>query len=272
MENYGMNQGYQNQPYGMNQGYQNQPEKMGFGIASLVLGILSILCCWIYGGFLGLIGLVLGIVALARRESKKGMAIAGIITSVFGIMILIVILICVGLGSIGEAAISDPYVQETLEDIIDEYGDYDIDSAVTTKDPFTGKKYKCGDESMIYFEEDGTYIWYQDDADHSDNYYAGRFEVYLADDAEDYIVNDLSKYGFTQEEMDDYFIRNATSDLYQKENMVCLMLYVEERIVEGEDVTSDGASTTPYMGFLKDGYLDATNMNTLDYVYFVECE
>ena len=54
--------------------------------------------------------------------------------------------------------------------------------------------------------------------------------------------------------------------------MVCLMSYAEERIVEGEDVTTDGASTTPYMGFLKDGYLDATNMNTLDYVYFVECE
>ena len=273
-----MNQSYQN---GQWQQYPNTPqqsEKMGFSIASLVMGILSVLCCWIYGGFLGLIGVVLGIVALTKKESKKGMAIAGIITSVFGIIILVFLLIATVFASAGKLALSDPQMQEEILDLVDEYGDgdyeydYDSDNELTTQDPFAGKRYKAGDDSVIYFEEDGTYIWYQDDTDHSDNYYAGRYEAYVADDAEDYIVNDLSEYAFTQEEMDDYFARNADSDLFQKENMVCFVLYAEERIVEGEDVTDDAEATTPYMGFLKDGYLDAANMKTLNYVIFTECE
>ena len=295
MENYEMNQGgyqsqpnemnqggYQSQPNGMNQGYQNgqwqqypnQPQqsgKMGLCIASLVLGLLSILCCWIYGGVLGFVGVVLGIVALVKKEDKKGMAIAGIITSVVGIILLIVILISAGLYSVGKAIISDPYTQEvleqTIEDLEEECGDGSTDKKVT-EDRITGKRFKANDDSMIYFEEDGTYIWYQDDAEHTDNYIAGTYEVYFENDAEKYIVNDLSKYDVTEDELDEYFVMNATSDYYDKDNLVCLMLHAEHAVADGED---KGSYDSPYIGFIQNGYFEATNMIHQETVYFTEC-
>ena len=61
----------------------------GFGIASLVLGIVGILLgCLGIGAVFGLIGLVLGILGLTvLKNSKKGLAIAGTILS--GIALLI---------------------------------------------------------------------------------------------------------------------------------------------------------------------------------------
>ncbi len=56
----------------------------GFGIASLVLGIVGILltCAFGLSGIFGLIGVILGILGLtALKDAKKGLAIAGIIVS-----------------------------------------------------------------------------------------------------------------------------------------------------------------------------------------------
>lgn len=56
----------------------------GFGIASLVLGIVGILltCAFGLSGIFGLIGLILGILGLTvLKDAKKGLAIAGVIVS-----------------------------------------------------------------------------------------------------------------------------------------------------------------------------------------------
>ena len=56
----------------------------GFGIASLVLGIVGILLTCLFGlsGVFGLIGLILGILGLTvLKDAKKGLAIAGVIVS-----------------------------------------------------------------------------------------------------------------------------------------------------------------------------------------------
>lgn len=56
----------------------------GFGIASLVLGIVGILltCAFGLSGLFGLIGLILGILGLTvLKDSKKGLAVAGVIVS-----------------------------------------------------------------------------------------------------------------------------------------------------------------------------------------------
>ena len=56
----------------------------GFGIASLVLGIVGILLTCLFGlsGVFGLIGLILGILGLTViKDAKKGLAIAGVIVS-----------------------------------------------------------------------------------------------------------------------------------------------------------------------------------------------
>ena len=94
----GNNMNYQNNTY--QQPAPAQPGK-GFGIASMVLGIIALLvtllsCCLpfmlILSGLLGLLSIVFGIIAIAKKGGK-GMGIAGLICSGIGLLLAIVILI-----------------------------------------------------------------------------------------------------------------------------------------------------------------------------------
>ena len=95
------NQQYQqpqqyNDPY-VNQQYPTytemyQPQQRGLGIASMIIGICSIVftCCVPYITFFSSIaGLILGIVSLKKGENAKGMAIAGIVTSACALLFCI---------------------------------------------------------------------------------------------------------------------------------------------------------------------------------------
>ena len=90
-------QGYQNAPGGYDQG---APAKSnGMGIAALVLGILSIPAAFfagVPGILLGLLAIVFGILGLrkvkARRADNKGMAIAGLVTGIVGLVLGAIIL------------------------------------------------------------------------------------------------------------------------------------------------------------------------------------
>ncbi len=67
--------------------------RQGLAIASLVLGILS-LCSfffWFCSGPLGVVGIILGF--LAVRSPSRPMAMAGIILSIVGLILTIVITI-----------------------------------------------------------------------------------------------------------------------------------------------------------------------------------
>lgn len=84
---------YYNQQYPM---YNFQEKPKGFAIASMVLGICSVLCScciWFITLFTSITGLVLGIVSLRKNQGGKGMAIAGIILSSVGIMFSIVVMV-----------------------------------------------------------------------------------------------------------------------------------------------------------------------------------
>lgn len=67
----------------------------GKAIASFILGILSILMVMFPGIILGIIGLILGIIGLKEinRSTQQGrkMAVAGIICSVIGVLLSIII-------------------------------------------------------------------------------------------------------------------------------------------------------------------------------------
>jgi hypothetical protein len=68
-----------------------QKQSNGFAIASLVIGIIALLgsCC--YGGLLGILGIIFGIVAIKKSQSQ-GMSIAGIATSAVALLITITII------------------------------------------------------------------------------------------------------------------------------------------------------------------------------------
>jgi len=91
-------------------GYQPTPSS-ALAIASLILGVIGLLSGWlIFGGALGLVGVILGIVALVKVKngtaSGKGMAIVGIVTGALGMIVAVVVLILgmIGLGMLGDCA------------------------------------------------------------------------------------------------------------------------------------------------------------------------
>ncbi len=91
------NQRY-NLPNNMNYNYMNyyqQPhESAGFGIASMVLGILALCfsCCIYYISLpCAIIGFILGAVGL-KRQAGRGMAIAGLVCSLVSFIPVIIII------------------------------------------------------------------------------------------------------------------------------------------------------------------------------------
>lgn len=66
----------------------------GMAIASLVLGILSIVCCCagFFGILPGVIGLILAIICFSKGN-KGGMAVAGLVLNIIGVALAVVALI-----------------------------------------------------------------------------------------------------------------------------------------------------------------------------------
>lgn len=74
-------------------------DSKGLAIASLVLGIIGIIGCWIpvlnlFNGIFAFIGLILGIIAIVKKQG--GMAIAGLVTSIISLVIVIFISVIIG--------------------------------------------------------------------------------------------------------------------------------------------------------------------------------
>ena len=104
--NYPQNTGY-NQPY-----MQQQLPVSGMAIASMVMGILSILLCWVPSAGFGhiisyiialavpTIGIILSVIGLNQTKegagySGRGMAIAGLVCSIIGIIIVVINIIVI---------------------------------------------------------------------------------------------------------------------------------------------------------------------------------
>ncbi len=100
----------------------NQPQPgQGLAIASLVIGILSIVggcCCNLFAAFLPLnllpaiVGLILGI--MANKKAKSGLATGGIVTSIIGLVFGVVCLLLWILVAAGIMA--SPEFLESFED------------------------------------------------------------------------------------------------------------------------------------------------------------
>lgn len=78
-----------------------QNDSKGLSIASMVLGIVSLVlfCIWFISIPAGVIGLILGGVSLATKKGGKGMAIAGLVCSLVGVSLYIIVFLLIGIGS-----------------------------------------------------------------------------------------------------------------------------------------------------------------------------
>ena len=120
---YNTSSGYNPPPGGSSNGYYGQPPSQGFGIASMVCGILALVTCciWCLSVPLGIVSIVLGILQI-QKKTAKGMAIAGIVCSVIGI--LLTALISIYAGFIQRQYMDSPMYNEILQEIMDEMYDY----------------------------------------------------------------------------------------------------------------------------------------------------
>jgi len=121
-------------PYQQEYYNANANNGSGWGIASLILGILSLvsMCCICCGNILfGILGLIFGIIAIAKK-SGKGMGVAGLIMSIISIILGIVLfmfMMFTGEVNTEDGGIyynySDEYLYEDeyTDDYYDEYND-----------------------------------------------------------------------------------------------------------------------------------------------------
>ena len=78
------------------------------GIAALILGIISLIICWIpvwnwAGLVMAIAGIVLG--ALGKKSAKPGPATAGLVLSILGVVFSVIfVLACGDLACLGAAA------------------------------------------------------------------------------------------------------------------------------------------------------------------------
>lgn len=127
---------YQEQPYqpelqDVPPYQEEQPKTNGFAIAGMVCGIVAavIVCCFFPVSILcGIAGIILSIIALAKKQSK-GMAIAGIITSVVAILLSVVIIVVSIVASfsimdeIKNGTYDEYYYNELYDELYDELND-----------------------------------------------------------------------------------------------------------------------------------------------------
>ena len=85
---------YEQSQYQQPYPYTEPAPSQGFGVASLVLGIVSlVLFCTCVNVLLAVIAIIFGIVQLAKPQAKKGMAVAGIITSAVSLVLFVIFVI-----------------------------------------------------------------------------------------------------------------------------------------------------------------------------------
>jgi len=194
------------------------------------------------------------------NAKKKGMSTGGLVAIVLcaisSISIIIILTIFLGLAFIG-------IIAENIDSNV-VFNNSFFEEAVDVTDGFYGKVFTLGDSSTLYLNDDGTYIWYKNNNIKNDNYFEGTFDVTAGDNAADTIVNELDSYGVTIEELNNFYGMNEGSG-YIQENLICIVMTCETRIVNKVDV-SEGNDTVAYMGFYNGDEYTLANMGTGTYM------
>ena len=136
----------------MPEGTEPEKKARGFGIAAMILGILSILliCVQPFGVVLAVAAVVLGILGVVKAQGK-GMATSGIVMG--GISLVTGVIILIFFGSI---------FQHTFG----------------SADELAGTAWRKGaDGSVLYLYKDGTFIHVDQENDFTDNFYSGTYMV-----------------------------------------------------------------------------------------------
>lgn len=120
--NYGQSNGSTEYNYGQPAGRygSNKSESEGFGIASLVLGIITVLLfCACISWITGILAIIFGIIQLVKGN-KKGMAIVGLITGGIGFIASVILYILIFFTGLGSYSNYDDIYNHIYDDIYDD--------------------------------------------------------------------------------------------------------------------------------------------------------
>lgn len=122
----------------------SRPGSSGFGIASMVLGILALVFfCGCINIPLAIISIILAIIQLSRKGEGKGFAIAGIVTSVVSVILTVIMIVVVYIAGFGTTwwmrantlpfeyfMDGDDYYGDDYDDYFNDHGDHSNDLSV----------------------------------------------------------------------------------------------------------------------------------------------
>lgn len=260
---------------------EENKQKNILGIISLILGIIAILFSYIFAVSipLSIAAIIIAIIALVKKQ-KKPMPIVSIVLSSIAIVTSVVFIIIrifisnfmlgvksdiEGIGkNIGasEKNITDSVLGKLISGLeqlrdIDEGMSYEVD----IENKLDGYSWKASDGSLLELNDDGTYYWYKNESDKTDNYYTGTYRSYLGDKAIDKIDDE---FGFNEEayEQNTAILR---TDIYYLE------LKVQEMILNGKNY--DATRPGKYAIFFRnanDDKCEGMNLDTQNLVYFTK--
>lgn len=99
-----------------------KPGDQGLAITGLILGVLSLICCCTGMGFPFAVGsLIVSIISLNQKKPGKGMAIAGIVCSVLGLLLSIIMII---VSVIGAFALENSVYSTAFDNYYSSYYDW----------------------------------------------------------------------------------------------------------------------------------------------------
>ena len=129
-------------------------------------------------------------------------------------------------------------------------------------DYLTGNSWEATDGSLIELNTDGTYKFYNNSADKTNNYYSGAFEVINGQNAIDYLIKE---YGLTEEGQREVMDKYMIEDQFY----YVLVLHLDECIVNGQNTLSE-SSLLEYFGYYspKDEHLNFTSLKTVSQMDF----
>ena len=141
---------------------------------SLILGIVS---CILFTVPLISIPLAIAsiIIGIQKKESNKTSIgiVLGIISILLTAVSIILITLLLTFVKDNSRKIIDDF---EINNFIDEYHDW-IEPKEQISD-IKGYSWLSEDKSILYLNNDNTYIWYAQDANHEDNYHQGKSEIY----------------------------------------------------------------------------------------------
>lgn len=241
-------------------------EKNTLGVVSLVLGIIAIVFSmfFIISVPLAIASIVTGIVALAKKQ-RKGMPIWGIVLSGVSVVITVVMIVFV-VYLVKNIDIDNTELNDELKTGLTElYNGLSegITDELDIPNKLDGNSWRAGDGSLLELKEDGTYYWYKDAEDKTDNYYTGTYTSCLGDRAIEKIDDE---FGFNEEAY-----KNNSAIL--RTDIYYLELNKEKTVIDGKSQIT--AQKSPYALFFYNATsskCEGMNLNTQNLASFTKVD